>query len=149
MKKLVLLGIASYIVVCAVIGYGFGAVFDSGMVTVNKNVNVKFSNTLWETVGDTMDAYNDKRDIREVIHNTIEINHMSQSDWQGLNNNDVIVVPVEYEKEWRTVKYDVTSYVALKVILRATKDVGNAEQAEEYAQIEIMEDLEDRLNIGK
>ena len=99
MKKLVLLGIASYIVVCAVIGYGFGAVFDSGMVTVNKNVNVKFSNTLWETVGDTMDAYNDKRDIREVIHNTIEINHMSQSDWQGLNNNDVIVVPVEYEKE--------------------------------------------------
>ena len=46
-------------------------------------------------------------------------------------------------------KYDVTSYVALKVILRATKDVGNAEQAEEYAQIEIMEDLEDRLNIGK
>ena len=99
MKKIILVGVLSYIVICAVVGYGLGSVFDNGLITVNKNVNAKFTNTLWETVGDVMDKYGDKRDIREVIHNTILINHMSQSDWQSLNNNDVIVVPIEYEKE--------------------------------------------------
>lgn len=99
-KKIIGIGVGVYMLCCGVVGYNIASIFDnSERVTINKNVQVRFTNTLWETVGDTMDVYGDQRDIRRVIYDTIKVNNMSQTDWQTLSNNDVIVVPVQYERK--------------------------------------------------
>lgn len=46
-------------------------------------------------------------------------------------------------------KYEVTSLVTFKKKIKVVKEVDSAEQAEEYAQIAIYEDLEDKIGIGE
>lgn len=99
MKKIILIGIISWITFCALVGYGVSALLSDNKQVINENVSVNFKNTLWETVSDTMDKYNDQRDIREVIFETDKINGFKGNDYLQLNNNDIIVVPVQYEKE--------------------------------------------------
>ena len=98
MKKKIAAGMILYIVFCSMLGYGVKAYLSApSKIVVMENMKAGFHNTLWETVGGEMDKVGDQRDIREVIHQTIILNNMSQADWTTLNNNDVIIVPVEYE----------------------------------------------------
>lgn len=50
--------------------------------------------TLWHLVGDVMDREGDKRDVREVIHDTQKISNLKGD----LQVGDVVLVPIEVKK---------------------------------------------------
>ena len=62
---------------------------------ITVQTTVKEGDTLWWLVGDEMEKVGDCRDVREVIHKTIELNNLRG---KSLEVGDVIVIPLEVKK---------------------------------------------------
>lgn len=106
MKKTILACVLSFLIFSTGVGYMFVAILNQDFNIsfskdeyITENISAEFKNTLWETCADVMDEYKDNRDIREVMFNVKQINHMSSSDIATLRSGrDVIVIPIRHKK---------------------------------------------------